>query len=61
LPIDEAKANDPEFAAIFKTKRKKKTDKVEGRQAEIEQEWDNQIVQNYQKAAELANTARFMF
>ncbi|RCK38228.1 ABC transporter substrate-binding protein [Thalassospira profundimaris] len=61
LPIDEAKANDPEFAAIFKSKRKKQTDKVEGRQAEIEQEWDNQIVQNYQKAAELANTARFMF
>lgn len=60
LPIDEAKANDPEFAAIFKTKRKKKTDKVEGRQAEIEQAWDDQIVQNYQKAAELANTARFM-
>ncbi|MEG9883784.1 MAG: extracellular solute-binding protein [Hyphomicrobiales bacterium] len=60
LPVDEAGALDPDFNAIFKTKRKKKSVKVKGRQAEIEQKWDAQIVKNYRDAAELANKARMM-
>lgn len=59
-PIDEAKSLDPDFAAIFTQKRKKAEDTVEGRQAEIEQEWDTQVVANYRKAAELAQQAADM-
>ncbi|WP_419904437.1 ABC transporter substrate-binding protein [Kiloniella sp.] len=57
LPIDEAKSMDEDFAAIFKKKRKKATDKVTGRQAEVEQEWDAMAVANYAKAKELAEEA----
>ncbi|MCF4097366.1 ABC transporter substrate-binding protein [Maritalea mediterranea] len=60
VPIDEATAQDPDFAAIFKTKRKKAEDVVEGRQAEVEQEWDAQVVANYAKAKELADQAASM-
>ena len=60
LPVTETEALDSDFNAIFKTKRKKKSVKVKGRQAEIEQEWDARIVGNYQKATELANKARSM-
>jgi len=59
-PIDEAKAMDPQFAGIFKKKRKKKTDKVTGRQAEVEQEWDTLVKANYAKAKALAEQARGM-
>ena len=58
LPIDEAKANDKSFCAIFKKKRKKATDKVEGRQAEVEQGWDTMVKANYAKAKELAEKAK---
>jgi len=58
LPIDEAQAMDPEFAGIFKKKRKKKTDEVTGRQAEVEQEWDTQVKSNYERAKELAEQAK---
>ena len=51
---------DPQFAGIFKKKRKKKSDKVTGRQAEVEQEWDSQVKANYAKARALADQARGM-
>ena len=60
LPIDEAKSLDPEFAGIFKKKRKKATDKVTGRQAEVEQEWDDFVRANYAEAKALAEKALAM-
>ena len=60
LPIDEAKANDKEFSAIFKKKRKKATDKVGARQAEVEQKWDAFVKANYAEARELAEKAKSM-
>ncbi len=60
LPIDEAKSLDPEFAGIFKKKRKKATDKVTGRQAEVEQRWDSMVKENYAKAVALADKAKSM-
>ncbi len=60
VPIDEAKAMDPQFAGIFKKKRKKKADKVTGRQAEVEQAWDTLVKANYAKARALAEQARGM-
>lgn len=48
---------DADFASIFKKKRKKATDKITGRQAEVEQEWDAFAVANYAKAIELAEEA----
>jgi len=60
VPIDEAKSLDNDFAAIFKKKRKKATDKVTGRQAEVEQQWDSRVKQNYAKAKVLAEQAAAM-
>ncbi len=60
LPIDEATANDPDFSAIFTKKRKKATDKVAGRQAEVEQKWDEMVKANYAKAKALAEKAKSM-
>lgn len=60
VPVDEATAGKKEFASIFKQRRKKATDKVTGRQAEIEQEWDTMVKANYAKARELANKAKSM-
>lgn len=60
VPITEAKASDPAFAGIFKKKRKKATDKVTGRQAEVEQEWDEMIKKNYAQATEKAHQAASM-
>jgi len=60
VPIDEAKSLDPQFAAIFKKKRKKATDKVTGRQAEVEQQWDEMVRANYARAKELAMKAAAM-
>jgi ABC-type Fe3+ transport system substrate-binding protein len=57
LPITEAQAADPDFAGIFKKKRRKATDKVTGRQAEVEQQWDAFVKANYAKAMALANKA----
>lgn len=57
LPITEAEAADPAFVGIFKKKRKKATDKVTGRQAEVEQKWDNMVKANYAKATEKAKQA----
>ena len=58
IPIDEAKAGEKDFAGIFKKKRKKATDKVTGRQAEVEQQWDSMVKANYAKARELAEKAK---
>jgi len=60
LPITEAQAADPAFAGIFKKKRKKATDKVTGRQAEVEQQWDRFVKANYAKARKLAEQAASM-
>ncbi len=60
LPIDEAKSLSPEFSGVFKKKRKKATDKVTGRQAEVEQLWDSMVKENYAKAVKLANQAKSM-
>jgi ABC-type Fe3+ transport system substrate-binding protein len=61
MPIDEATASKEDFASIFKKKRKKATDTVTGRQAEIEQEWDTKVKANYTKARDLAEKAKSMF
>jgi len=58
VPITEARASEEDFAGIFKKKRKKSTDTVTGRQAEVEQEWDKQVKANYAKAEELAEQAQ---
>jgi len=60
IPIDEAKSLDDGFAAIFKKKRKKATDVVEGRQAEVEQKWDAMVKANYAEAKSLAEKASGM-
>ncbi|PLX34090.1 MAG: ABC transporter substrate-binding protein [Hyphomicrobiales bacterium] len=60
MPVSEAKASEPDFAKIFKKKRKKATTKITGRQAEVEAEWDAQVTANYAKAVELANKAASM-
>ena len=45
---------------IFKQKRKKKSVKTTGRQADFAQAWDTEIKANYAKAKELANKAASM-
>ena len=60
MPITAQEASDPDFAGIFTKKRKKKTDKVGARQAEIEQAWDKKVVVNYDKAKALAEQAMDM-
>jgi ABC-type Fe3+ transport system substrate-binding protein len=60
LPIDAEQASDPDFNAIFTVKRKTAEDVTEGRQAEIEQQWDEQVVANYGRAVELADQAKDM-
>ncbi|TLP69376.1 extracellular solute-binding protein [Parasedimentitalea maritima] len=59
-PIDEAKSLDAEFAATFTKKRKKATDTVGERQAQVEQGWDTMVVENYRRAQELAEKAAAM-
>ncbi len=60
VPIDEATAGKKEFNAIFKKRRKKATDEVTGRQAEVEQKWDTEVKANYAKAKALAEKAQSM-
>lgn len=60
VPISAEQASHKDFNAIFKTKRKKASTKVKGRQAEIEKEWDAILVANYAKAKELAEKAKAM-
>ena len=47
LPIDELTSIDPHFASIFRKKRKKAEDVIEGEQAEIEGKWDELVAENY--------------
>ena len=60
VPITAKQAGDKDFSALFTGKRKKATDKVSGRQAEVEKDWDNHAVANYRKAQDLANKAKSM-
>ncbi len=60
VPITAAKASEKAFNSIFKKKRKKKTTKVTGRQAQFEQAWDTEVKANYAKAKALANKAASM-
>lgn len=57
VPVTASQASNPEFAAVFTKKRKKATDSVGARQAEIEQAWDKATLENYNKATELAEQA----
>jgi hypothetical protein len=57
LPVSETEASDPAFAAVFTKKRKKATDEVPQRQAEVEQQWDSFARANYAEAEELAKQA----
>ena len=58
MPVSEAQAGDPAFVAVFEKKRKKATDDVPQRQAEVEQQWDAFARQHYAKAEELAKQAK---
>ncbi len=60
LPITEAEAAESDFANIFKKKRKKATDKVTGRQAEVEEKWDSMVKANYASARQKAEQALSM-
>ncbi len=60
MPISAAQASESSFNKIFKKKRKKKTTKVTGRQAQFEQAWDTEIKANYAKAKKLAEKAASM-
>lgn len=57
VPITEAEAADPAFAGIFKKGRKKKTDEVPQRQAQVEEQWDSFARKNYADAVTKAEQA----
>jgi phosphoglycerate transport regulatory protein PgtC len=59
-PITEAQSLDPGLNGAFTKRRKKATDSVDRRQAEIEQEWDAQVTANYALAKQLADKAAAM-
>lgn len=60
MPITEAESLSQELSAVFTQKRKKASDSVTGRQAEIEAQWDSFVVSNYQQAQALAEKALSM-
>ena len=60
FPINASKASYNSLNKIFNKKRKNKTTKTTGRQAEFEQAWDTQIKANYAKAKGLAEKAASM-
>lgn len=60
LPVTETEASDPAFVAVFTKKRKKATDEVPQRQAEVEQRWDNFARSNYAEAEKLAKEAALL-
>ncbi|MCP3869347.1 MAG: extracellular solute-binding protein [Gammaproteobacteria bacterium] len=60
MPVDEARASEAEFNAVFKKKRKKASTKITGRQAEVESGWDDEVKANYARAVELAEKAQSM-
>jgi spermidine/putrescine-binding protein len=57
IPIDENKALQQYFNAIFTKSRKKESTVIKGKQAQIEFEWDTQIKKNYAQAIILAERA----
>jgi len=57
MPVTEAQAADPDFAAIFEKKRRKPTDVVPQRQAQVEEQWDAFAKANYAEAKALAERA----
>ena len=60
LPVTETEASDPAFVAVFTKKRKKATDEVPQRQAEVEQRWDSFARSNYAEAEKLAEEATLL-
>lgn len=60
MPITEEQSLDPNFNGAFTKKRKKADDEIDARQAEIEQQWDAMVTENYRKAKELADKAAAM-
>lgn len=54
-PVSEEESLSPAFAAIFQ--QEAESDTVEARQAEIEQQWDSVVVENYARAKALAQQA----
>lgn len=60
VPVTAEEADQKDFNAIFKEKRKKASTKITGRQAEIEQKWDSMVKANYAKAKSLAEQASSM-
>lgn len=57
MPVTEAQAGDPKFSSIFKKRRRKKTDVVPQRQAEVEEQWDGFATKNYAAAVAKAEQA----
>ena len=57
VPVDAAKAGEARFNTIFEKRDRKRTTKKIGRMITLEQEWDNQIKNNYAKAVLLAQQA----
>ncbi|AUH35404.1 extracellular solute-binding protein [Paracoccus tegillarcae] len=60
VPITEEQSLDPAFNAAFTGVRKEAGDEIEARQAEIEQQWDATVTENYRNAKELAEKAAAM-
>lgn len=60
VPITEEQSLDPSFTGVFQISRADPTTEVVGRQAEVEQEWDSLVVDNYNRARELADQAAGM-
>ncbi|MDH3289011.1 MAG: extracellular solute-binding protein [Betaproteobacteria bacterium] len=60
VPVTEAQASDPGFSKVFKKKRRKKTDKLPQRQAEVEEQWDAFVTKNYAEALAKAEQALSM-
>lgn len=61
MPITEEQSLDPAFNSAFtKVHDDDGGEKIEARQAEIEQQWDSMVTQNYHKAKELADKAAAM-
>lgn len=60
LPITEAESLDPTFTGVFQISRKDPTTELVGRQAEIEQQWDSFVTDNYARAKQLADEAAEM-
>ncbi len=60
VPVTEVQASDPAFVGVFKKKRRKKTDVLPKRQAEVEEQWDSFVRKNYAQALAKAEQALLM-